>query len=198
MKPVAIRTASPDDAQQIAEIYAPYCEASVISFEDVAPTAEQMAARIVRITAERPWLVLENEGAIAGYAYASPHHERAAYRWSVSTAIYVARTHHRRGVGRALYTALFDLLRRLGYYRATAGISLPNPASVALHQAFGFTLVGVYRDIGYKLGKWHDVAWYEAAIQPAVANPPEPRPVSLLSGAELQDAASRGLMHYAR
>ena len=105
--------------------------------------------------------------AIVGYAYASAHHERAAYRWSVSTAIYVSRDHHRRGAGRALYTTLFALLRALGYRQATAGITLPNPASVGLHEAFGFAPVGVYRQIGYKMGEWHDVGWYQAEIQPA-------------------------------
>ena len=108
-------------------------------------------------------------GASSGMRMPSPHHERAAYRWSVSTAIYISRTHHRRGAGRALYTTLFELLRDLGYYQATAGITLPNPASVGLHEAFGFALVGVYRHIGYKLGAWHDVGWYEAEIQPLPA-----------------------------
>ena len=117
-----------------------------------------------------------------------------AYRWSVNTAIYVSRTHQRRGAGRALYSALFDLLRRLGHYKAIAGITLPNPASVGLHEAMGFELAGVYRDIGYKLGAWRDVAWYQASIQPVPPEPPEPRGIATLHGtAEWDDAVRRGV-----
>ena len=115
-----------------------------------------------------------DDGGLVGYAYASAHYERAAYRWSVSTAIYIGRNHHRRGAGRALYTTLFALLRALGYRQATAGITLPNPASVALHSAFGFVPVGVYRHIGYKMGGWRDVGWYQAEIQPGSAQPEDP------------------------
>ncbi|HKY21842.1 MAG TPA: arsinothricin resistance N-acetyltransferase ArsN1 family B [Vicinamibacterales bacterium] len=184
-----IRLASPADAAGIAAIYGPYCEQGAISFETVAPSAEDMARRIGNIVAERPWLVLEDAGALIGYAYASPHHERAAYRWTVSTAIYVSSANRGRGVGRALYTTLFELLRHLGYFKATAGITLPNEASVGLHEAFGFTPVGVYRDVGYKLGAWRDVGWYEASIQPLVPDPPAPRPISALEGT-LQWAAA--------
>jgi phosphinothricin acetyltransferase len=111
----------------------------------------------------------------------------------VSTAIYVGRGHHRRGAGRALYTTLFALLRALGYYKAVAGITLPNPASVGLHETMGFELVGVYRDIGHKLGAWHDVAWYQAAIQPPPPQPQEPRPIEVCHGTPAWvDAMKRG------
>ncbi|RPI53208.1 MAG: N-acetyltransferase family protein [Acidobacteria bacterium] len=190
-----IRLATGADAPAIAAIYAPYCSRSIVSFEEIAPTADEMARRIGAIGAMRPWLVLEDAGQVIGYAYASPHHDRAAYRWSVSTAIYIGGRHHRRGAGRALYTALFGLLRHLGYYTATAGITLPNPASVGLHEAFGFTLVGVYRDIGHKMGAWHDVAWYQAPIQPAPPRPSDPRPITRLQGSpEWHDAVTRGLV----
>src|SRR5689334_23168446 len=99
-----IRLAREADAPSIAAIYAPYCNETVISFEDAAPAAEEMARRIRTIAAVRPWIVLEDSGDVVGYAYASPHHERSAYRWSVSTAIYINRAYHRRGAGRALYT----------------------------------------------------------------------------------------------
>ncbi len=192
-----IRLASVADAAGIAAIYAPYCEQTAVSFEMVAPSAEEMATRITGVAAERPWLVLEEGGAVLGYAYAAPHHERAAYRWTVSTAIYVSSAHRRRGAGRALYTTLFELLRHLGYFRATAGITLPNAASVGLHEAFGFTAVGVYRDVGYKLGAWHDVAWYEAELLPTVPDPAAPRPISALNDApEWVAAVTKGLAHY--
>ena len=192
-----IRMATPGDAAAVAAIYAPYCEGSAVSFEQVAPTPQEMAGRIATVNGHRPWIVLEDDGAVAGYAYATPHNERWAYRWSVNTAIYIARSHHRRGAGRALYTTLFDLLRNLGYYRAVAGITVPNAASVGLHEAMGFELVGVYRDIGYKLGAWRDVAWYQASLQPIALEPPEPRAIATLHGtAEWDDAVRRGVAHY--
>jgi phosphinothricin acetyltransferase len=192
-----IRLATVDDAAEIAAIYGPYCESSAISFETAAPSSEEMARRIRTIGANRPWVVLQDRNATVGYAYASPHHDRAAYQWSVSTAIYVRQAHRRRGVGRALYTTLFEVLRHLGYFKATAGITLPNPASVGLHETFGFTLVGVYRQIGHKLGAWHDVAWFEAEIQPATGNPAAPRSITTLNGApELSSAFAKGIAHY--
>jgi phosphinothricin acetyltransferase len=219
-----IRLAREADAPAIAAIYGPYCNETVISFEDAGPAAEEMARRIRTIAARHPWIVheepraalgeggpaserrgagvgaprqIEDGGDVVGYAYASPHHERSAYRWSVSTAIYINRAYHRRGAGRALYTTLFELLRHLGYFTATAGITLPNPASVGLHEAFGFTLVGVYRDIGHKMGDWHDVAWYQRVIQRAMANPLEPRPLKTIDGTpEWHDAVAQGLALY--
>jgi L-amino acid N-acyltransferase YncA len=192
-----IRLANDDDAAAVAAIYAPYCESSAISFEMVAPSSDEMAKRIRTIGANKPWLVLEDRNEITGYAYASAHHERAAYQWSVSTAIYVSGAHQRRGVGRALYTTLFEILRELGYFKATAGITLPNPASVGLHEAFGFTRVGVYRQIGHKLGAWHDVAWFEAEVQPVTENPPAPRSITSLNGSPGWTAAvTKGLAHY--
>jgi len=192
-----IRLATVDDGAAVAAIYGPYCESSAISFETAAPSADEMAGRIRAIGAERPWLVLEDGGTIAGYAYAAPHHERAAYRWTVSTAVYVGSAYHRRGAGRALYATLFELVRRLGYFRATAGITLPNAASVGLHEAFGFVLVGVYRDVGFKLGSWHDVAWYQATVQPLTSAPAAPRPIAALKGApEWNATLVTGLTHY--
>ena len=194
-----IRLATTGDAASVAAIYAPFCEGSVVSFEEVAPAAGEMANRIATVTAQRPWIVLEDDGAVVGYAYATPHNERRAYRWSVNTAIYVSRTHHRRGAGRALYATLFELLRFLGYYKAAAGITLPNAASVGLHEAVGFELMGVYRDIGYKLGSWRDVAWYQAQIQPLPPEPQEPRGVGTMQGSpEWHDAVKRGLALYVR
>jgi phosphinothricin acetyltransferase len=192
-----IRLATTSDAAAIAEVYAPYCDATVISFEEAAPSSEEMARRIATIGATRPWIVLEDHGRVIGYAYASAHHERAAYRWSVSTAIYIGRDHHRRGAGRALYTTLFALLRALGYRQATAGITLPNPASTGLHAAFGFAPVGVYRRIGYKMGDWHDVGWYQAEIQPGSDRPDDPRQVrEIVDTPEWHDAVRRGLDLY--
>ena len=192
-----IRLATTDDAAAIAGIYGPYCDSTVISFEEAAPSPDEMARRITAILTTRPWIVLDDGRAIVGYAYASAHNERAAYRWSVSTAIYIAGACHRRGAGRALYTTLFELLRQLGYYTAVAGITVPNPASVGLHKAMGFELVGEYRDIGFKQSAWRNVAWYQAPIQPLALEPREPRSIhELVGGPEWREAVQHGLVHY--
>lgn len=191
-----IRLAGESDAAAIAAIYAPYCESTPVSFETSAPSPEEFAARIQNITAHWPWLVLEDNGSVAGYAYAGRHRERAAYRWAVDTAVYVHEQYHRRGVGRALYTTLFSVLREQGYFKACAGITIPNPASVALHETVGFTLVGVYRGIGFKHGSWHDVAWYEAEVQPETSNPPAPKSLdAVVDSPQWREAVSRGLTH---
>ncbi len=192
-----IRPATLSDAAQIAAIYAPYCDETPISFELSAPSEEEIAARISRIGARYPWLVLEDEGAIAGYAYGSQHRERAAYQWSVDVTVYVSPRFHRRGVGRALYTTLFRMLALQGFYRAHAGITLPNAGSVGLHEAMGFEPVGVYRNVGYKLGKWHDVGWYQLMLQPPIPDPAEPVAFSpLLNSPEWEEAVAAGLELY--
>jgi phosphinothricin acetyltransferase len=174
---MTIRLAQAADAAAVAAIYGPFCETMAVSFEVAAPDAAEMAARIAAVTRQYPWLVFERDGAIAGYAYATKHRERAAYLWSVDTAVYVDAAARRTGVGRALYEKLFALLVEQGYFTACAGIALPNDGSVALHLAVGFTLVGTYHGVGYKLGAWRDVAWFERRLQPARLDPPPPRPV---------------------
>jgi L-amino acid N-acyltransferase YncA len=177
-----IRPVDASDAAAIAEIYRPSVESAVISFEYVAPTAAQIATRIATVTSRFPWLVFDDNGVIAGYAYASAHSERAAYGWAVNCAVYVAASHHRRGVGRRLYVGLFDLLKQQGYYKAYAGITLPNPASVGLHEALGFTPVGVYKGVGYKFGAWHDVIWYQLTLLPERPDPPAPVAITQITG----------------
>jgi len=192
-----IRLAIEDDAAAIREIYAPFCENSIVSFEESAPSPGEMAGRIRKISEHFPWLVLDEDDVVAGYAYASAHAERAAYRWSVDAAVYVNPAFHRRGVGRALYTTLFDLLRQQGFFKIYAGISLPNPASTGLHEAMGFRLVGIYNGVGYKFGAWHDVAHYQLTLQPERGDPQRPRPPELLIGTPgWKDAVVRGLRHY--
>ena len=195
--PATIRMATERDAAALAGIYGPYCESSAVSFEVVAPSPETMASRVEAVTTPLPWLVLEEDGEVAGYAYASRHRERAAYCWAVDTAVYISPTHHRRGVGRALYAALFHVLRAQGYFKAYAGITLPNPGSVGLHEAVGFTRVGVYKGVGHKYGIWHDVVWYALALQPERANPPAPVSVAAIAGSRAwSDAVAEGLRQY--
>lgn len=172
---IAIRLARPDDTAAIATIYAPYVTDTVISFETVSPDEHEMAHRLAKTLARFPWLVAMCDGEVAGYAYAGQHRERAAYQWSADVSVYVHKDFQRRGIGRALYTSLFAILRALGYYNVYAGIALPNPASVALHEAMGMTPVGVYRHVGYKGGMWHDVGWWEGSLRQQSAEPHPPR-----------------------
>src|SRR5262249_50045005 len=159
-----------------------------------APTPDEMSARIRRLTERLPWLVLDDNGRIAGYVYASPHRERAAYRWSVDVAAYVAADFRRRNVGRALYTALFALLAAEGCFKAFAGVTLPTPASVGLHEALGFQRVGEYRGVGNKLGAWHDVRWYQRSLQPEQPDPAPPRALDAIRHtAEWDGAMDAGL-----
>ncbi len=149
-----IRIATPADAPALQAIYAPYVIETPISFELVPPTVEEMAERVRRIGAVHPWLAYEADGAILGYAYAAPFKERAAYQWSVESTVYVARGAHRRGVGKALYARLHAILTLQGHHSVFGGITLPNAGSVGLHEACGYEPVGVYREVGFKLGSW--------------------------------------------
>ncbi|HWW67208.1 MAG TPA: arsinothricin resistance N-acetyltransferase ArsN1 family B [Solirubrobacterales bacterium] len=176
-----IRDADPArDAVACAAIYAPYVETSAISFEERPPDAAEVEARIERYSRTHPWLVAEEGGGVVGYAYACRHRERAAYRWSADVSVYIAAAEHRRGHGRRLYEELFERLRRQRFQVAIAGITLPNQASVGLHERLGFAPVGVYRRIGWKLDAWHDVGWYQLELAPAGDDsPPEPLPPGL-------------------
>ncbi|MFI4981373.1 MAG: arsinothricin resistance N-acetyltransferase ArsN1 family B [Nevskiales bacterium] len=182
---IRIREAQARDATMIAAIYAPYVRDTTVSFEVEPPAPEEMGRRLAAIGARYPWLVAEQGGRVIGYAYAGEHRSRAAYRWDVDVAVYLAADAHRRGVGRRLYLALFEVLRRLGHVNAYAGIALPNDASVGLHETLGFVPVGIYRQVGYKHGGWHDVGWWALALQAPPSNPAEPMPFPMLDHASL-------------
>lgn len=177
-----VRLADPErDAARVADIYRPAVEGSHISFEEVAPDAAEMARRIRDVLAWTPWLVAEVEGGIVvGYAYASRHRERAAYRWSVDVSVYVDAAWRGRGVGRQLYDELLPIVRRQGFVNVYAGVTLPNPASVALHESIGMRLIGTYEGVGYKDGAWHDVAWFGMRLVEAGGVPPDPVALSVL------------------
>lgn len=160
------------DGAACATIYAPYVLDTPISFEEEPPDGHEFTHRIERVTSRYPWLVAEDAGLVVGYAYASRHRDRAAYRWAADVAVYIAPAHRRRGVGRALYRTLFELLTRQHVQVACAGITLPNDASVALHEACGFQAVGVYPRIGWKGGSWHDVGWWQLELTAASDGPP--------------------------
>ena len=162
---MGIRLATLADAAAVAAIYRLYVESTVISFELEAPGEAVMRERMAKVLVRLPWLVCELDGAVVGYAHAGPHRDRAAYQWSVDVSVYLRHGLQRRGLGRALYGELFTLLVQQGYYTAYAGVSLPNAASVGLHESFGFAPVGVYRNAGFKFGAWHDVGWWQKPLR---------------------------------
>jgi L-amino acid N-acyltransferase YncA len=174
----SIRSVEVADAKAVRDIYAPFVSEGATSFEIDPPDVGEMQRRIRELRERYPWLVYEVGGEILGYAYASPHRAaRKAYQWCVEVSIYIHAQARRRGIGRALYAALFDLLRRQGYVNAYAGITLPNPGSRRLHESMGFAHIGVYPRIGFKFGTWHDVAWLQLRLQEAAVPVPEPTPV---------------------
>ncbi len=174
--PGAIRVARPEDAAEVAEIYAPNVTDTFISFEIEPPTVAGMRERIAKGLSTHPWLVHDAGGRIEGYAYAGRHRDRAAYQWSTDVSCYVRPEARGRGIGASLYLELIRLLEAQGFANAYAGIALPNEASVRLHESVGFKPVGIYRGVGFKQGAWRDVGWWARALGEPAANPQPPRP----------------------
>jgi L-amino acid N-acyltransferase YncA len=160
-----IRLANEADAPTLLEIYRPYVQETVVSFETEVPSIEEFARRIRIAIAGWCWLVAEFDGKCVGYAYSSSHRDRAAYRWSVETSAYVDASYRRRGIARALYGQLLEKLAQKGFCNAYAGMTLPNAASSALHRSVGFEPIGVFRSVGWKFGAWHDVAWFHRRLR---------------------------------
>ncbi|HUA47083.1 MAG TPA: arsinothricin resistance N-acetyltransferase ArsN1 family B [Solirubrobacteraceae bacterium] len=175
------------DAPACAAIYAPYVRDTVISLEERPPTADEFAGRIQMTLQTHPWLVAQDGEDVIGYAYAGRHRERASYRWATDVAVYISLARQRQGVGRALYETLFPLLVAQGLRIACAGITLPNEASVGLHEALGFRPVGVYRNIGWKHGAWRDVGWWQLELD---SHDPDGAPCELGTPVRLTDAQS--------
>jgi phosphinothricin acetyltransferase len=190
--PFKIRVAEEKDAEAILAIYAPFClSESAVSFEIEPPTVDDMRSRIASTLESLPWIVcVDSHGHVLGYAYASQHKSRLAYRWSVDVSIYLSVDARRQGVGARLYRKLFEILKDLGYINAYAGIALPNDASVALHKALDFVEVGVYEQVGFKGGKWHDVIWLAMTIQEHVDSPTEPIQFAQYLGIRAKSGAS--------
>ena len=189
--PGSIRLAASTDGAALAEIYAPAVIERATSFELEAPDAAEMSRRVDATQLRTPWLVYTLGHQIAGYAYASAHRARPAYQWSVDVSAYVRPDRQRSGIGRALYSSLFAVLTLQGFRNAYAGIALPNEASVNFHEANGFTRVGVYHRVGYKLGAWHDVMWLERALAPHATKPNEPVALARLEESTLLADAVR-------
>ena len=182
MVAAVIRLATEADAAAVQAVYAPYVRDTPISFETEPPPVEEMARRIRAVLEHAPWLVCERDGSVVGYAYAGRFHSRAAYRWTVEVTVYVDRSQRRSGVGGALYTGLLDVLRLQGFRIAVAVITVPNPASVGLHERLGFERTALLPSLGFKHGRWHDVGWWTLELHDPGDAPPEPRPLSAVVG----------------
>ena len=188
-----LRLATPQDAAGIRAIYAPVVRETPISFETVPPSEEDMAVRVRKSLTRYPWLVCSARGRLLGYAYAGEHSARAAYQWSVNVSAYVHARARRLGVGQALYDTLFAILRLQGFVRAYAGITLPNEASVGFHESFGFTVAGTFSQVGYKMGAWHDVGYWQLTIQSIEGSPAPPQPLpALLNNRNLHEELTAG------
>lgn len=172
----SLRVATLNDAERIADIYAPFVRDTAISFETIAPEMEEMRRRISTTLITHPWLVAESDGRVTGYAYASQHRTRDAYRWACDVAVYLLPEAQGRGVGSLLYTELLRILTSQGFRSAFAGIALPNTASVALHEKLGFLHLGTYAEVGFKFGLWHDVGWWQRILQTGTGVPNEITP----------------------
>jgi len=179
---VKLRPATPEDAAEVAAIYAHYVAGSVITFEIDPPSADEMRRRIEAGAGHYPWLVApRDDGSIAGYAYACPFRARAAYRFAVETSVYLAPDAAGHGLGTALYRPLLATLEAQGFTQAIAAIALPNPASVRLHERLGFTHAGTYARVGYKLGRWLDVGLWQRPLASAGDTPAEPLPLDAVT-----------------
>ena len=170
---IMVRAAVPADAPAVAAIYAPVVTETAISFEEQPPTPDEIGRRMLA-RPRLPWLVADDDGRVAGYAYASAHRARPAYRWAADCSVYLDPAYQGQGLGRRLYQELITEVRDLGYRTLFAGIALPNPASVGLHEALGFTPVGVFRGVGYKLGAWRDVSWWQRDLSEGPGSGPDP------------------------
>ncbi|GAB2618179.1 arsinothricin resistance N-acetyltransferase ArsN1 family B [Novilysobacter erysipheiresistens] len=161
-----IRDATPADAAALAGIYNHYIRDTTVTFEEAAVSEAEMASRIAEVrSAGLPWLVAEDEaGVVLGHAYASKWKGRCAYRFAVETTVYLDATAHGRGLGRQLYERLLAMLREAGMHVAIGGIALPNPASIALHEKLGFRKVGQFEEVGFKLGRWVDVGYWQVML----------------------------------
>jgi L-amino acid N-acyltransferase YncA len=175
---VNVRLASARDAEHVRAIYAPYVTDSYVSFETTLPSISEMRTRITESREHHPWLVAEESSRVVGFAHAGQHRARAGYRWSVESSVYVDTAYHRRGAAKELYVELLALLKLQRYHAVFAGIALPNDASVAFHRAMGFRPVGVFREIGFKLGAWRDTSWWQIRLSPSDVPAGEPLSIS--------------------
>lgn len=161
---LVVRDATPADAAACAALYAPYVVATTVSFEEEPPDAAEIARRIAAAQERHAWLVAEQDGRLLGYAYAGSWRARSAYRHTCEVSVYVDREARGGGIGRTVYGALLDRMREVGMRLAVAGATMPNEASERLHRALGFEVVGTFREVGLKQGRWCDVRWFQKSL----------------------------------
>ncbi len=191
MSKIEIRIATPKDGEALLNIYKGYIENTAITFETEVPFVEAFSKRIENTLPHFPWLVCEVDGVVAGYAYASKHGERAAYQWSADLSIYVNEKYHRKHIAQALYWALEETLKLQGYYTVFAGVTTPNPKSEAFHTAYGFDIVGVFENVGYKLGEWRGVKWFRYTLTDYQKEPAPPKAFGDVKNAEVFEGILR-------
>ena len=162
---VLIRPSVDADVPRIRDIYNHYVRETVVTFEEEPLGVEEMARRIADVRKRFPWLVVEADGVVAGYAYGALWKARSAYRFAIESTIYLAPECLGRGYGRALYTALLEALRSCDVHRVVGCIALPNEASVALHEKLGFRKIGIFDQVGRKFGRWVDVGYWELGLE---------------------------------
>ncbi|RYZ28001.1 MAG: N-acetyltransferase family protein [Chitinophagaceae bacterium] len=173
---IILRTARPDDARPIQEIYAPFVLSTAVTFETEVPSVKETEIRMKKCLQKFPWIVCEVDGKVSGYAYASAHREREAYQWTCESSIYLHPDMKGKGVGKVLYQTLFSLLKRQGFVTVYGGITLPNEPSVKLHEGCGLECFAVYENVGYKLDSWHKVGWWKLQLNEYKLEPSPPLP----------------------
>ncbi len=187
MPKYTVRLAEEKDSKEILEIYSYYILKTTATFEYTVPTYDEFTRRIAQIKLQFPYIVCEWEGKIIGYAYASKHMERAAYSWNATMSVYIDKDHHRKGIGRALYQCIYEILSKQGYYNLYATITKPNEKSEAFHIAEGFKPIGTFQYTGYKFDTWLDVLWMGKAINSHSLNPKPVLPISAIKKDFLED-----------
>jgi len=187
MQTTNIRMVQPGDSARMLEIYRPYVENSVISFEVTIPSSQEFEQRVRDISAEYPFIVYTIDEMIAGYAYAHKHMERAAYQWNATLSVYIDEPYQHHGIGKKLYGCLMDILKLQNVHNVYGIVTQPNTKSERLHEGLGFNKIGVYRNTGYKHGGWHDVIWFEKSIMPHEQSPEAFKPISSINSAAIAD-----------
>lgn len=186
-----IRLATGDDAKEIKEVYSPFVSLTAISSESVVPREYEIKRRINTITNTHPWLVCEIDGKIAGYAYANKLSRGTAYTWTCELSVYVREDYQRCNIASALYYALIEILTLQGFYSAIARVTLPNDKSISFHRAFGFNHSGILHRSIYKLGEWHDVAYFEKMLPQDFPQPTEIIPIKEFNASKLSEIFSK-------